>query len=232
MINNQRLKTFPIIGFTLRLIISCTFLTILLVWIGPVYVQTVLPILKSQIKWLHPDYDIHEMAYKEQNMNQEISVKISIVRRFTDEFGKTGSWRDVSYGIHASTLYSHPIILFSLLFSWPGLSFKRRMISILSGLILLCVAISIDHPFHLISQAEKGLVVDSLSATIREFYVFMLTNGGRQFISVLLFLLAISHQYFRLPEPLQKTSPKKHVQRNAPCPCGSGKKYKHCCGKK
>jgi preprotein translocase subunit SecA len=23
----------------------------------------------------------------------------------------------------------------------------------------------------------------------------------------------------------------KHVSRNAPCPCGSGKKYKHCHGK-
>jgi len=28
------------------------------------------------------------------------------------------------------------------------------------------------------------------------------------------------------PEPKQTDIP-----RNAPCPCGSGKKYKHCCGK-
>jgi hypothetical protein len=32
---------------------------------------------------------------------------------------------------------------------------------------------------------------------------------------------------FPLPEP--QNDP---VSRNAPCPCGSGKKYKHCCGKK
>ncbi len=25
--------------------------------------------------------------------------------------------------------------------------------------------------------------------------------------------------------------PEKKVARNDPCPCGSGKKYKHCCGK-
>ena len=24
---------------------------------------------------------------------------------------------------------------------------------------------------------------------------------------------------------------KEKISRNAPCPCGSGKKYKHCCGK-
>jgi predicted aspartyl protease len=29
----------------------------------------------------------------------------------------------------------------------------------------------------------------------------------------------------------QTPSPPRKVGRNAPCPCGSGKKYKHCCGK-
>ena len=31
------------------------------------------------------------------------------------------------------------------------------------------------------------------------------------------------------PEPIVRESPK--VGRNDPCPCGSGKKYKKCCGK-
>ena len=30
----------------------------------------------------------------------------------------------------------------------------------------------------------------------------------------------------------QKITNKKKVGRNEPCPCGSGKKYKKCCGKK
>jgi preprotein translocase subunit SecA len=30
------------------------------------------------------------------------------------------------------------------------------------------------------------------------------------------------------PEPIRRDTPK--VGRNAPCPCGSGKKYKKCCG--
>ena len=29
----------------------------------------------------------------------------------------------------------------------------------------------------------------------------------------------------------QIVSKSKKISRNAPCPCGSGKKYKHCCGK-
>lgn len=31
------------------------------------------------------------------------------------------------------------------------------------------------------------------------------------------------------PPPVKSASPK--VGRNEPCPCGSGRKYKHCCGK-
>jgi SEC-C motif-containing protein len=32
-----------------------------------------------------------------------------------------------------------------------------------------------------------------------------------------------------VPKTVVRTSPK--IGRNDPCPCGSGKKYKHCCGK-
>jgi preprotein translocase subunit SecA len=41
----------------------------------------------------------------------------------------------------------------------------------------------------------------------------------------------------REPAPPERKVPaavsgKKKVGRNDPCPCGSGKKYKHCCGRK
>jgi SEC-C motif-containing protein len=32
-----------------------------------------------------------------------------------------------------------------------------------------------------------------------------------------------------VPKTIVRATPK--VGRNDPCPCGSGKKYKHCCGK-
>ena len=31
------------------------------------------------------------------------------------------------------------------------------------------------------------------------------------------------------PSPIKRQEPQ--IGRNAPCPCGSGKKYKNCCGK-
>lgn len=36
----------------------------------------------------------------------------------------------------------------------------------------------------------------------------------------------------KLPPPVEPIkSDKKEIGRNDPCPCGSGKKYKKCCGK-
>jgi hypothetical protein len=223
----QEKKRFVIFGFTCRLVVACSLISIFFVYAGQYYVQAVLPIIKKQIQWFHSDYILHTLTYDEQYLSREIAVNISIIRPFTDSFGKKGNWRDVTYSIHASTLYSHPIIMFTLLMAWPGLSIKRRILSTGFGIILLLVAIIMDHPFHLISQAEKGLIIDSFMGKIREFWVFMLTNGGRQFISVLMVLLAISYEFFKLPEPQIK----QQIHRNDPCPCGSGKKYKHCCGK-
>ena len=34
-----------------------------------------------------------------------------------------------------------------------------------------------------------------------------------------------------LPPPVEPIKSDKDVGRNDPCPCGSGKKYKKCCGK-
>jgi len=35
-----------------------------------------------------------------------------------------------------------------------------------------------------------------------------------------------------LSDPIQPTSAGHRVARNAPCPCGSGRKYKKCCGRR
>jgi len=34
-----------------------------------------------------------------------------------------------------------------------------------------------------------------------------------------------------LPEPVKPVRSEQHPKRNDPCPCGSGRKYKQCCGK-
>jgi len=41
--------------------------------------------------------------------------------------------------------------------------------------------------------------------------------------------LSLRPEYRQRVQPIRNTAPK--VGRNDPCPCGSGKKYKKCCGK-
>ena len=41
--------------------------------------------------------------------------------------------------------------------------------------------------------------------------------------------LGMANRFFG--EPREETAPKWKVGRNDPCPCGSGKKYKKCCGR-
>ena len=38
-------------------------------------------------------------------------------------------------------------------------------------------------------------------------------------------------QEFHPPIPIEEISADRKVPRNSPCPCGSGKKYKKCCGR-
>jgi hypothetical protein len=45
-----------------------------------------------------------------------------------------------------------------------------------------------------------------------------------------MFRKAVKQEYTAQAVSPQPASPKK-IRRNASCPCGSGKKYKHCCGK-
>jgi uncharacterized protein YchJ len=47
------------------------------------------------------------------------------------------------------------------------------------------------------------------------------------------YILPMSPKYVKVmkPELYQKKENEQKVGRNAPCPCGSGKKYKKCCGR-
>ena len=41
----------------------------------------------------------------------------------------------------------------------------------------------------------------------------------------------VSQPIAQAPIPIESMPPKPRVPRNAPCPCGSGRKYKKCCGR-
>jgi preprotein translocase subunit SecA len=43
--------------------------------------------------------------------------------------------------------------------------------------------------------------------------------------------MTLEHDSTLEPQNNQPIITEKKIPRNAPCPCGSGKKYKNCCGK-
>jgi uncharacterized protein YecA (UPF0149 family) len=42
--------------------------------------------------------------------------------------------------------------------------------------------------------------------------------------------IQVIEKYYNLAKKIAKEENFDNLSRNAPCPCGSGKKYKHCCG--
>jgi preprotein translocase subunit SecA len=70
--------------------------------------------------------------------------------------------------------------------------------------------------------------------------VFYKREGGAYFDSLMANIKHdISHTIFKVSlekheaprQPQKSQAPGQKTGRNDPCPCGSGKKYKHCCGK-
>ncbi len=125
----------------------------------------------------------------------------------------------------ASTICIASVIVFSLILAWPGLAFKRRIYASLISIPMLIIHSCLDYPVIFITNIESVYSSHSIVLNyIREIWNHSLNNGGRQFLSVLIFLAALF-----ITSPRGNAAANKKIGRNALCPCGSGKKYKHCC---
>ena len=82
-----------------------------------------------------------------------------------------------------------------------------------------------------IEEEEATEVVNHLhEANVHE-YGLITENRGKAVLSM---LKAVGMMSGILKNPAAKQAVKatsKKIGRNEPCPCGSGKKYKHCCGR-
>jgi hypothetical protein len=118
------------------------------------------------------------------------------------------------------------IIVFSLLVSWPGISLRQRFFAFLLSLPLIFLIAIVDIPILFICSIKMILSDDTVGGQMSSFWRHFMNNGGRQFLAVIAFAVAIAPFYLKgagaLPSAVK-------VGRNDPCPCGSGKKYKHCC---
>ena len=142
--------------------------------------------------------------------------------------------------------YLHPIIIFSILLAWPGLIWRDRFKLFLLAMPFLLALEMVDIPLLLAIRCkelmEANLLRDPFAGrSLGSYWASFLHTGGRAALSVLGAGLALGIFYLirvrrqretseRSPSRLELARTK--TGRNDPCPCGSGRKYKHCCGSK
>ena len=119
----------------------------------------------------------------------------------------------------------------ALLSATPGMRRHTRLRALLWGILLLFFY----HVAFCIAEVEQSLIDQKVPQASTAHYFWGLANYFLKIPGVVLFPLA-GWMFFGLRLLLgEADSPRmdklqKAVGRNQPCPCGSGKKYKHCCG--
>lgn len=128
-------------------------------------------------------------------------------------------------------IFSNFPFLLALILVVPGMRPKKR------GLVL-CLAMSflfLSHAAFLMVKIEMSLIVGEHPAAGSPAFWNFLDNFfevyGKTFFPVLLWLAPSLPYMLGKIDSTRAQGSKVSAPRNAPCPCGSGKKFKHCCGK-
>ena len=221
----ERISKSKILRFLLPLILAFLFWSLLSYIFGSSYIRLFLPLFSWEIKTVHPEYNIKAFYLDDRN---QIMYQVEVSRVGVDVKGRNVGGSEARAGLLGRTMYISPIIVFSLLLAWPGLSIKERLKAFLIALPLVIGTQLIDIPIQVINRVEAPWPVHSLGGHIRVFWINLLNNGGRQFLAIIAFLISIASVRLIFPPHIHIPA---DVGRNDPCPCGSGKKFKKCCGK-
>jgi len=213
------------LSFFIRLVPACLFVIAIFYLIGPFYIKGHLKLFKNEIELLHPEYKVLSYDITKINQLDYIQFLFQVNKTPDDPASSAKKGSKIRLKGQASTICIASIIVFSLILAWPGIGLKQRLKASLISLPMLFIHSSLDYPIIFITDIESVYSSNSIVLNhIREIWNHSLNNGGRQFLAVLIFLAAIM-----LTFPREKEAIPESVGRNSPCPCGSGKKYKHCC---
>lgn len=221
--NRPQSSKFSLSRLLSRFILALCFMSGLMYFAGPTYIRTFLPIFSKEINKLHPEYEIREFSLNEKN---QLMFEVRVNRPKVDQHGRLIGGTEVRAGIQGWVMYTAPIIIFSILLAWPGLTTRTRAKAFLIAFILLILSQLIDIPIHCINRIEAPWPSNSGLSEARKFWAYVLSNGGRQFMAFFIALFSVLSAKWAPP-----SWPDSPIGRNAPCPCGSGKKFKKCCGK-
>jgi len=128
-----------------------------------------------------------------------------------------------------SELAANVPFLLALMVATPGLLLKNRMLRLTIGLLFLFST----QVLFLITKVEVTLLAAAHplagSALFWNGLDDSLEITGKAFFPIVIWLFfCLSYMLGKVDSTQQQVSRQK-VGRNQPCPCGSDKKYKHCC---
>lgn len=134
-----------------------------------------------------------------------------------------------------------PPVLAALILAAPGWTWRRRGRALAVGLALLTLTQIVFFAVTIVATQQspvmspEGMIQPSGHSPIKQaiFYglYYFFDAMGRGFFALMIFLGLVAF-WWPEPEPRVSTAPLAagRPRRNAPCPCGSGLKYKRCCG--
>lgn len=133
-----------------------------------------------------------------------------------------------------------PPVLTALILAAPGFTWRRRGRALAIGLAWLTVTqvaffvVTIVATQQSPVMSPEGMLQPAGYSPIKQpiFYglYYFFDVMGRGFFALAIFLGLIAFSWGQ-PEPPAPAAPARRIPRNAPCPCGSGLKYKRCCAR-
>jgi hypothetical protein len=215
---------------------------------GPFYFKLFEGIFRWEINFLYPQFKVSSLQMEDSHGQQMISLTVTLAENIILEDGRVLHTAGRPYTSKTISInqYLHPILIFSILAAWPGIMLRDRFKVFLLMLPFLLIVEMLDIPILLATRSNEimraNLLHDSLAdKRFGSYWVAFLHTGGRAALSVTAAGLALGCFYlgrFRRTPTTHAAIPAKvepapsKLGRNAPCPCGSGRKFKNCCGAK
>ena len=127
-------------------------------------------------------------------------------------------------------IYSNTVFLLTLIFVTPGMRLNRRGIYLGISVVLLYLV----HVVFLVTKVEVSLVASRHPLAGSTFFWESADNFleimGKALFPILIWLLLTLYYMMGAVDAIPSRLSGKRPGRNDPCPCGSGRKYKYCCG--
>jgi hypothetical protein len=128
-------------------------------------------------------------------------------------------------------IYANSLFLITLILATPGMRWQRRAWSLALAMAILYLT----HLAFLLTKVEITLIAakhplagsPAFWGTVDNFQEIT----GKVLWPVSIWLLVALPYMLGRVDRVHVRDRVKGVGRNAPCPCGSGRKYKHCCGR-